>query len=65
MSAIAILELALTLLPKITVGLTEFVAWVATLRKAAQQADEWTADHESMWRDALISQGLDPAEMPD
>lgn len=65
MTTIAALELALIMLPKITVGVTQFVAYIATLKSALQQSGEWTDAFEQQWRAALLSQGLRPEEIPD
>lgn len=65
MQTIALLELGLTLLPKVTVGVTDFVNWVNTLRAAAQQSGEWTPEYEAQWRAGLLSQQLAPEEVPD
>lgn len=65
MNAIAALQLALVLLPKITTGIVEFVAWIATLRRVLQQSGEWTADYEAQWREALLSRNILPEELPD
>lgn len=65
MQTIALIELGLTLLPKVTVGVTQFVAWLNTLRAAAQQSGEWTPEHETQWRAGLLSQQLAPEEIPD
>ena len=65
MGVAASIELALALLPKVTVGITQFVAWIATLKSAAQQSGEWTPEYDAQWRAGLLSQNLDPAEFPD
>lgn len=65
MSTIAALEVGLLLLPKVTTGLTQFVAWVNSLRTALQQTGEWTAEYEAAWRAALLSHDLRPEEIPD
>lgn len=65
MSTIAALELGLTLLPKITTGITEFVSWIASLKSALQQTGEWTSEYDAQWRAALLSQNIDPIEQPD
>lgn len=63
MQAISLIELALTLLPKITVGVTQFVAWLNTLRAAAKQDGIWTAEYEAAWVEALLHHELRPEEI--
>jgi hypothetical protein len=65
MQVIALIELGLTLLPKITVGVVQFVAWLNTLRAAAKQAEVWTPEYEAAWRSGLLSHELKPEEIPD
>lgn len=65
MQTIAMLELGLTLLPKVTVGVTEFVTWLSTLRRAVQQAAAWTPEYEAAWRAGLLQHDLTPEEIPD
>lgn len=65
MQILALLELGLVLLPKITVGVSQFVGWLSTVRTAAQQAEVWTEEHEAAWREGLLMRGLSPEEIPD
>jgi len=65
MQAEAILKLALTLLPYVQTGITEFVKWVNTLRGAMQQSGEWTPELEATFRAALWARTQDPAYQPD
>lgn len=65
MTAAAIAELALVLLPKITIGVEQFVTWIATLRSSLKQSGEWTVDFEASWKEALLSHNLNPEEIPD
>jgi len=65
MQTIALLELGLTLLPKVTVGVTQFVAWLGALRTAVQQTGAWTAEYEAQWRAGLLNHKLAPEEVPD
>jgi hypothetical protein len=57
--------LGLELLPKVTVGVTQFVGWLNTLRAAANQTGEWTEEMQQAWRAGLLAQGLTPEEIPD
>jgi len=65
MQIIALIELALTLLPKITVGVTQFVAWLGVLRATAQQAEVWSPEYEAAWVAGLLAHELRPEEIPD
>jgi hypothetical protein len=65
MQTIALLELALTLLPKVTVGVSDFVNWISTLRSAVQQSGHWTPEYEAQWRAGLLKHDLAPEEIPD
>lgn len=65
MQIIALIELGLTLLPKITVGVAQFVAWLNILRTVAKQAEVWSLDYEAAWVDGLLHHGLRPEEVPD
>ena len=59
------MQLALALLPMVQTGVGEFIAWINSLRAAAQQAGEWTPEQESAYRAALLAKKNDPAYKPD
>lgn len=61
----SIIALALQLLPLVTTGVTQFIAWIDSLKAAAQQAGEWTAEQESAYRTALFAKTNDPAYQQD
>lgn len=65
MQAAAILQLALALLPLVQTGVTEFIAWISSLRTTLQQDDEWTDEQEAAYRAALWAKTQDPAYQPD
>lgn len=65
MTALMWFQLATLALPKVTVGLTEFVSWLASLRRAAIQSGQWSDAYEAQWREALLTQDLRPEEIPD
>lgn len=65
MSAIAIAELALVLLPKVTVGVMQFTQWLATIRASLNQTGEWSPEFEAQWIAGLTSHNLRPEEIPD
>jgi len=60
-----LIQLALALLPTVTTGIKEFIAWIDSLKGAAQQSGEWTADQEAAYRAALFAKTNDPAYAPD
>jgi len=65
MGTAAAIQLALALLPMVQTGVTEFIAWINSLRAAAQQAGEWTPEQEAAYRAALLAKNNDPAYKPD
>lgn len=65
MQTAAILQLAIALLPLIQTGVTEFIAWISTIRGALQQSGEWTPELETAYRAALYAKSNDPAYAPD
>ena len=65
MGASAILALALQLLPVIQHGVPQFIAWLQSLRAAAQQAGEWTAEQDAAFMLAIWAKTQDPAYQPD
>lgn len=65
METIIAVQAVLALLPKITVGVTELVNWIRTVRGALQQTGEWDARTEQLFQESLIATGLDPAYQTD
>lgn len=65
MQAAAIIQLALALLPLVHTGITEFIAWITSLKAALQANDEWTPEQEAAFRAALFAKTNDPAYAPD
>jgi hypothetical protein len=63
--AIPVIQLMLALLPLIQVGIPELIAFINSLKAAAQQAGEWTAEQEAAYRAALFAKTNDPAYMLD
>ncbi len=59
------IQLGMLLLPKLQIGIIQFVAWLNANRTAMQQSGEWTIEHESAWKEALLSKNLRPEEIPD
>lgn len=65
MSAAVILQFALQLLPLVETGVPQFIAWLHTLRIAAQQAGEWTQAQDDAFLAAIKAKESDPAYQPD
>lgn len=65
MSAAAIAQLAIALLPYVETGVTEFIAWLQKIRTAAQQTDEWTPEQDAAFTAALEAKKNDPRYQPD
>ena len=65
MQVAQLIQLALALLPMVTTGITEFIAWIDSLKATAQQAGEWTPEQEVAYRAALFAKTNDPAYKPD
>lgn len=65
MTTSQILQLALSLLPMVQTGVTEFVGWIHSLRSAAQQSGEWDDAQEAAFRAALFAKTNDPSYAPD
>ncbi len=65
MTASAILQLALALLPLVQTGINEFIAFIAAIKAAMQQTGEWNDQQEADFRAALFAKTGDPAYQPD
>ena len=65
MTTIAIIQLALAILPLVETGVPQFIAWINSLKSAAQQSSEWTPALEATYRAALFAKTADPAYLPD
>lgn len=66
MSASILLALQIiAILPKITVGVEQLVAWIRGVREASQQSGEWTPDMEAAFRQALLDTADAPEYKPD
>ena len=62
---LALLPQLISLLPTMRAGASEFVAWVQSIRKTAQQSGEWTPELEAAFLEALAARLIDPAYQPD
>jgi hypothetical protein len=65
MPAAALIQLGIAALPLIQVGVAEFIAWLQSVKAAAQQTGEWTDEQEAAFRAALFAKTTDPAYAPD
>ena len=65
MTAIAIAQIVIQLLPGLETGVTEAIAFINSIRGAAQQSGDWTPAMEAAFEQALIDTGTAPAYQPD
>ena len=54
---LALLPGLISLIPTISTGIQHLIAFIATIRTAAQQSGEWTPALEAQFVDALIAKG--------
>jgi len=54
---IALLPTLIALIPTISTGIQNLIAFIASIRTAAQQSGEWTPELEKQFLDALIAKG--------
>lgn len=62
---IALATKAIELLPTLTVGVNELIAYINAIRTTFQQTGEWDEDAEQAFRQSLLDAGKDPAFQPD
>lgn len=65
MTAAAALQLALVLLPKITIGVDNFIRWIRALRAEAERTGEMTPELRAQFRAGLLAAGVQDFEQPD
>lgn len=65
MTTLAWFQLGLTLLPKVTIGLDNFAAWLHSLRVELETTGEMTPELRAEFRNALLAKGLEDFEQPD
>ena len=65
MTTAALIQLAIAILPLVETAVPEFIAFINSLRSAAQQSNQWTPDQEAAYRAALLAKTGDPAYAPD
>lgn len=59
------IQLGLAVLPIVETAVPEFIAWLTSLRGAAQQADEWTPEQDADFEAAIDLKKSDPKWQPD
>lgn len=64
MSAAAIIQIAMTVLPLIQAGVPEFIAFINSLKGTVEQAGDWTPELQEQYRAALWASTKDPAYQP-
>lgn len=64
-NALALVQIIMPLLPTITTGVNHLIAWIQSVRTAAQQANEWTDEMEIAFRKSLEETKTNPAYQPD
>lgn len=64
-AALALVQVILPLIPKITEGAEELWAFIKRVRSAAQQTTEWTPELEAQYQASLKATANDPAYLPD
>jgi hypothetical protein len=65
MTAAAIIQIALQVLPLVTTAVPEFIAWIEGLKKSLEQTNEWTPELDAAYRAAIFAHKQDPAFQPD
>jgi hypothetical protein len=65
MQALALAQLLIPLIPTIASGVEHLIAFIGSVRAAAQQTGEWTPAMEEAFRAALLATKTDPAYQPD
>ena len=65
MQVLAVLQVALAILPLVNTGVAEFIAWITVLKSAAEQTAEWNQAMEQQYRAALFAKTGDSAYTPD
>lgn len=60
-----LVQIGIALLPLINTGVTEFITWLNSLKVAAQQTGEWTAEQDAAFTAAIQAKQNDPAYQSD
>jgi hypothetical protein len=63
-SAVILAQLAIQLLPTVSTGVTALIAFIESVRTAAQQSNEWDAATEAAFRAAAFAKTNNPAYKP-
>ena len=62
---IALLPQIIALIPVVTTGVQQLIAFIESIRGAAQQTGEWTDAMEKAFVDELLARAKTPAYQPD
>ena len=65
MTAIAVAQAILALMPLITTGTENLVAFIEKVRSAAQQTGEWPPEAEAAYQARILAKADSPAAQPD
>lgn len=65
MTEVALAATALQYLPMVITDVQKLWAWIASVRAANQQSEEWTPDIEAAFQKALLARTTAPAYQPD
>lgn len=64
-TAVALIQVLGPLLPLLTGDISKLIAWIESVRAAAQQTGEWTADAESAYQQSILLRASAPEQQPD
>jgi hypothetical protein len=64
-TAVALAQIIIPLLPTIAGDVSNLVAWISSVRKAAIQNGEWNQQSDAAFRAALEASSQDPAYIMD
>ena len=62
---LALLPSIISMIPTVTTGVENLIAFIGSIRTAAQQTGEWTPALELAFTEALIAKGSSKAWTPD
>jgi hypothetical protein len=65
MEAAGLIQIGLQVLPLVTTGVTEFIAWLEALRTNLRQSGEWTAEQDADFTAKLAAKENDPRYQQD
>lgn len=65
MTTLEIFQIALLALPKVTVGVNNFISWMRDMHSELERTKEMTPELRAAFRAALLSRNLEAFELPD